>query len=197
MVEACPTRVADPTGDRSTQFVVNHMGRCMAKRNLINDLAKIPHSLDLRSPHLAATINCVLRPLEVLTRIASQPDKPKARNRILSGAMAMHATAGGAGRRSTTAGNAEVSDLTPASGLDESQRTENDVAPISDDMVSVSTWPLPVSFNQPINYSYSSSIFAKGFFLPFIPVFLSVFILMSSTFRVHGSKPPPLRLSPA
>ncbi|OQV13389.1 E3 ubiquitin-protein ligase HUWE1 [Hypsibius exemplaris] len=131
MVEACPTRVADPSGDRSIQFLPNTICKFMAKRNLINDLAKIPHSLDLRSPYLAATINFVLRPLEVLTRIASQPEKPKARPaKVGVGAVTSHAHTA----RTTTAGNADASDVTPMSGQDESQRTENDVAPIADDM---------------------------------------------------------------
>lgn len=126
MVEACPTRVADPTGDRNVQFVVNQMARCMAKRNLINDLAKIPHSLDLRSPHLAATINCVLRPLETLTRLAAQQDKPKVKARFGQN---------GASGRSTTAGNAEASDINQNSAIDESQRTDHDIAPLTDDTV--------------------------------------------------------------
>lgn len=128
MVDACPVRVADPTGDRPIQYVVNHMGRCMAKRNLINDLAKIPHSLDLRSPHLATTINCVLRPLEALTRLASSQDKPRVRARQSTNSSITQAL------QLTTAGNAEAID-TNLSTIDESQRTENDVAPITDDTV--------------------------------------------------------------
>ena len=36
---------------------------------LVSDLAQVPHRLDLSSPHMAATINQCLKPLEVLTRL--------------------------------------------------------------------------------------------------------------------------------
>ncbi|XP_055349412.1 E3 ubiquitin-protein ligase HUWE1-like isoform X2 [Paramacrobiotus metropolitanus] len=129
MVDACPTRVADPNDGRKVQYVVNQMARFMAKRNLINDLAKIPHCLDLRSPHLAVTVNAILRPLEILTRLASQQDKPKSRTRHSSVAVT---------NTLSTAGNAEAADLTRVSAVDESQRTENDVAPISDEALNMS-----------------------------------------------------------
>ncbi|OQR80407.1 E3 ubiquitin-protein ligase HUWE1-like, partial [Tropilaelaps mercedesae] len=39
----------------------------LIKRGLLSDLARVAHSLDLSSPHLAATVNSALRPLEMLT----------------------------------------------------------------------------------------------------------------------------------
>lgn len=52
---------------------VNYIVRIMLKKGIITDLAKIPHSLDLSSPHMAGTINAALKPLETLSRIINQP----------------------------------------------------------------------------------------------------------------------------
>ena len=45
----------------------------MLKKGIINDLARVTHSLDLSSPNVAATVNAVLKPLETLSRIVNQP----------------------------------------------------------------------------------------------------------------------------
>lgn len=52
---------------------VNYIVRIMLRKGIITDLAKIPHSLDLSSPNMAATINAALKPLETLSRIINQP----------------------------------------------------------------------------------------------------------------------------
>lgn len=43
------------------------------RKGIATDLARISHSLDLSSPKLSATMNAVLKPLETLSRIMSQP----------------------------------------------------------------------------------------------------------------------------
>ena len=40
------------------------------KRGLAIDLAKLTHSLDLSSPHLAVTLNSSLKALEILSKVA-------------------------------------------------------------------------------------------------------------------------------
>ena len=45
----------------------------MLKRGLVNDLARIPHSLDMSSPLMAFTVNAALKPLEALSRIVNLP----------------------------------------------------------------------------------------------------------------------------
>ena len=45
----------------------------MLKRGLVNDLARIPHSLDMSSPMMAYTVNAALKPLEALSRIVNLP----------------------------------------------------------------------------------------------------------------------------
>lgn len=54
-------------------FSVNNMVRFMMRKGIITDLSRIPHSLDLSSPKMAATMNAVLKPLESLSRIMSCP----------------------------------------------------------------------------------------------------------------------------
>lgn len=49
------------------------MVKVMLKKGIINDLARVTHSLDLSSPNVAATVNAVLKPLETLSRIVNQP----------------------------------------------------------------------------------------------------------------------------
>ena len=45
--------------------------RLLIRKGMINDLAKTPHSLDLSSPYLVSTVNCMLKPLEKLTSLAN------------------------------------------------------------------------------------------------------------------------------
>jgi len=53
--------------------MMNNMVRVLLKKGLVNDLARIPHCLDLSSPRMANTMNIVLKPLETLSRIVNQP----------------------------------------------------------------------------------------------------------------------------
>ena len=63
----------------------NLVSYLMVKRGLALDLAKLTHSLDLSSPHLATTLNAGLKALEVLSKVAgysctvvgNQKDKKK------------------------------------------------------------------------------------------------------------------------
>ena len=52
---------------------MNAMVKILLKKGIVTDLARICHGLDLNSPHLAATINTALKPLETLSRIINQP----------------------------------------------------------------------------------------------------------------------------
>jgi len=53
--------------------MMNNMVRVLLKKGLVNDLARIPHCLDLSSPRMAVTMNIALKPLETLSRIVNQP----------------------------------------------------------------------------------------------------------------------------
>jgi E3 ubiquitin-protein ligase HUWE1 len=58
---------------KGQQNVVNNIVKCLLKRGLVTDLARITHSLDLSSPYMSSTINAALKPLETLSRSVNQP----------------------------------------------------------------------------------------------------------------------------
>ncbi|KAL7301215.1 hypothetical protein TKK_0006181 [Trichogramma kaykai] len=77
MIDSCPpthtNAVRNPIKINGSYGNINYIVRVMLKKGVITDLAKIPHSLDLSSPNMAATINAALKPLETLSRIINQP----------------------------------------------------------------------------------------------------------------------------
>ena len=50
----------------------SHFSRLLIRRGFISDLSRATHSLCLNSSHLVGTVNNILKPLEVLTRIVNQ-----------------------------------------------------------------------------------------------------------------------------
>ena len=75
---SCPATGLQPQQPLSTAFkqqnlAMNNIVKFMLKRGLVNDLARIPHSLDMSSPLMAFTINAALKPLEALSRIVNLP----------------------------------------------------------------------------------------------------------------------------
>ena len=72
MIEHCPASVAAAPSFKSGPNM-NNIVRCMVKKGLITDLARVTHALDLSSPSMANTINAALKPLETLSRIVNQP----------------------------------------------------------------------------------------------------------------------------
>ncbi|CAF4617801.1 unnamed protein product [Rotaria sp. Silwood1] len=71
MIESCPapnTSAPQQGQHRMSQSIINNMIKIMYKRGLINDLAKMIHSIELSSPKLADTVNAVLKPMETLSR---------------------------------------------------------------------------------------------------------------------------------
>lgn len=71
MIESCPapnTSAPQQGQHRMSQLIINNMIKIMYKRGLINDLAKMIHSIELSSPKLADTVNAVLKPMETLSR---------------------------------------------------------------------------------------------------------------------------------
>ena len=51
----------------------NNIIKLLVRKGIVSDLARVPHSLDLASPNMAATVNAALHPLETLSRIVNQP----------------------------------------------------------------------------------------------------------------------------
>lgn len=70
MIESCPGSHTQGAlaAYKQQQYQMNNMVKIMLKRGIIQDLARVPHSLDLSSPNVAATVNAALKPLEILTR---------------------------------------------------------------------------------------------------------------------------------
>lgn len=52
---------------------MNQVVKLLIRKNVVVDLTRISHSLDLSSPQMAATINATLKPLEIISRIVNQP----------------------------------------------------------------------------------------------------------------------------
>ncbi len=50
----------------------SHFARLLIRKGFISDLARAVHCLNLSSPMLSATVNSILKPLEVLTKIVNQ-----------------------------------------------------------------------------------------------------------------------------
>ncbi|XP_064483541.1 E3 ubiquitin-protein ligase HUWE1-like isoform X1 [Ornithodoros turicata] len=79
MIESCPPAQGGPTSSapsfRQHHSSMNNMVRVLLRRGLVTDLARIPHSLDLSSPHMAATVNAALKPLETLSRMVNLPSQ--------------------------------------------------------------------------------------------------------------------------
>merc|ERR1719187_14784 len=74
MIESCPASVpANQTPFKQGQVTMNNIVKCMLKRGLITDLARVPHALDLSSPGMAASVNAAMKPLETLSKIVNQP----------------------------------------------------------------------------------------------------------------------------
>ncbi|WAR27034.1 HUWE1-like protein [Mya arenaria] len=73
MIESCPTPGQVPNQVfKGQQTLMNNMVKNLLKRGLVTDLARIPYSLDLSSPFMAATVNAGLKPLETLSRSVNQ-----------------------------------------------------------------------------------------------------------------------------
>lgn len=77
MIESCPSSSAQnqlaSSTFRNQQNSMNNIVRVLLRKGLVTDLARIPHCLDLSSPHMPATINSALKPLETLSRLVNLP----------------------------------------------------------------------------------------------------------------------------
>ncbi|KAF8790741.1 E3 ubiquitin-protein ligase HUWE1 like protein [Argiope bruennichi] len=76
MIESCPsTSSQNQLGGCAlrSQTPMNNIVKILLRKGIVVDLARIPHYLDLSSPHMAATVNSALKPLETLSRIVNMP----------------------------------------------------------------------------------------------------------------------------
>jgi len=79
MIDCCPAITPQNTnprhGNSANQQLSNNIVRLFVRKGLVTDLARIPHSLDLSAPHMFATVNAILKPLETLSRFVNLPSQ--------------------------------------------------------------------------------------------------------------------------
>lgn len=82
MIDCCPSVPSQQSTSRQNQSIAyqqrlsNNIVRLFVRKGLVTDLARIPHSLDLSAPHMFATMNSILKPLETLSRFVNVPSQP-------------------------------------------------------------------------------------------------------------------------
>jgi len=59
-----------------TSRTFNHVVRLLVKKNVVTDLARVVHHVDLTSRHVAMTINAALKCLELISRVVNIPAQP-------------------------------------------------------------------------------------------------------------------------
>lgn len=87
MIESCPAPTTASSSQQNTQnsirsqtSLMNPIVKNLLRRGLVTDLARVTHSLDLSSPHMAQTVNATLKPLETLSRIVNIPPQMAVRS---------------------------------------------------------------------------------------------------------------------
>ena len=71
MIETCPPIQSAAQQQQPQQQqgnLVNNMMKIMHKKSLINDLARVPHHMDLSCLKCIETLNTLLKPLETMTK---------------------------------------------------------------------------------------------------------------------------------
>lgn len=108
---------------------VNNIARLMLRKGIFNDLARVPHCLDMSSPYFPLTINSALKPMECLSKIVNQPItgnvtgnvNKKRQRHTLDDAGATHS-----GTTSTEATNAQGEEA-----VEDTENTEHDLSAVA------------------------------------------------------------------
>ncbi|KAG9335166.1 hypothetical protein JZ751_005639 [Albula glossodonta] len=130
IMESCPsTSSFYSTAAAKTQHNgMNNIIRLFLKKGLVNDLARVPHSLDLSSPNMANTVNAALKPLETLSRIVNQPSSLFGGKGGSSKSKAEHDTAGAArDSTSNTQDPGDPGEAEPVEGSGPAQGPDSDL----------------------------------------------------------------------
>ncbi|KAM9344280.1 E3 ubiquitin-protein ligase HUWE1 isoform 5-T6 [Pholidichthys leucotaenia] len=130
IMESCPsTSSFYSTAAAKTQHNgMNNIIRLFLKKGLVNDLARVPHSLDLSSPNMANTVNAALKPLETLSRIVNQPSSLFGGKGGSSKNKTEHDTVGTArDSNSNTQDQGDSGEAEPVDGSHRVQGTDNDL----------------------------------------------------------------------
>ncbi|GAB6020027.1 hypothetical protein CHUAL_014109 [Chamberlinius hualienensis] len=120
MIDSCPStspaQGPSNSGGVSSAYKQQNLGmnniiRVLIKKNVMQDLARVPHCLDLSSPNMAATVNAALKPLETLSRSVNQPATFISRPGISNKSSSRLSIGGSGGNGATSITNvAEVSE---------------------------------------------------------------------------------------
>ena len=78
----------------------SHFARLLIRKGFISDLARAVHNLSLSSPMLSGTVNSILKPLEVLTKMVNQVAAASKKADVDKGTPLTAGTAGGQGAAS-------------------------------------------------------------------------------------------------
>lgn len=113
MIENCPPiqpRIKNQPQPAAVSGHMNNIVRLMLRKGIFNDLARVPHCMDLSSPNFPFTVNASLKPLESLSRIVNQPVNGTQTSKIKKTHQGNLDEAGGtqSGATSTEATNAQV-----------------------------------------------------------------------------------------
>lgn len=144
MIDCCPPVTPQQTNPRQAnasaqqqqqqQQLSNNIVRLFVRKGLVTDLARIPHLLDLSAPHMFATVNAILKPLETLSRFVNLPSQSKQ----LKDAVATVQKAFAESSSSSSSGEGEDEDAAEANtedvaGLDEREEDADDDEDDDDD----------------------------------------------------------------
>lgn len=110
MIENCPP-IQPRLKNQPINGHMNNIVRLMLRKGIFNDLARVPHCLDLSSPNFPFTVNAALKPLESLSRIVNQPVNGTQTSKIKKTQHSVLDDVGGtiSGATSTEATHAQVS----------------------------------------------------------------------------------------
>lgn len=130
MIDNCPSsqprvKTQPPTPQ------MNNIVRLMIRKSLFNDLARVPHYLDLSSPNTPFTVNACLKSLEALSRIVNQP-VPANVQKSRKNQQTADESAGTQSGTSTEGTNAQRDVVLDDSVvIEDSENTEHDIAVVT------------------------------------------------------------------
>ncbi|EFA10984.1 E3 ubiquitin-protein ligase HUWE1 [Tribolium castaneum] len=130
MIDNCPSSQARVKSQPPTPQM-NNIVRLMIRKSLFNDLARVPHFLDLSSPNTPFTVNACLKSLEALSRIVNQP-VPANVQKSRKNQQATDESAGTQSGTSTEGTNAQREVVIDDSVvIEDSENTEHDIAVVT------------------------------------------------------------------
>lgn len=127
MIENCPP-THPRTKNQPLSGQMNNIVRLMLRKGIVNDLARVPHCLDLSSPNFAFTVNAALKPLEALTRIVNQPVTATSTNKSKK---THQGTVDESGATQSDTTSTEVTNAQGEEAAEDTENTEHDVSAVA------------------------------------------------------------------